>query len=88
MCRIFDMLHANFPTCLDVCSHPYPLFLPPMSCEIIHRDFHALALFEFAQSMRQQIKVKGIRVVEVIVVAGGQGLLVFRQDLRVGRCLC
>lgn len=68
--------------CLDVCVHPYPLLLSPVSCEIVHRDFHALALFEFAQGVCQQIKVKGVGVVEVVVVTGGQSLLFWGQDLR------
>lgn len=54
-----------------------------MSCKVIHRNFHTLPLFEFAQGVRQQIKVKGIRVVEVIVITGSQSLLVLRQDLRI-----
>lgn len=69
-------------TYLDVCIHPYPLFLSPMSCEVIHRDFHTLALFEFAQGVCQQIKVKGVRVVKVVVITGSQGLLFWGQDLR------
>lgn len=69
--------------CLDVRIHPYPLLLSSMSCKVIHRDFHALALLEFAQGVCQQIKVKGIRVVKVIVVTGSQSLLVWGQDLRI-----
>lgn len=53
-----------------------------MSCKVIHRDFHALALFEFAQGVGQQIKVESIRVIEVVVVAGSQSLLFWGQDLR------
>lgn len=60
--------------CLDVCIDPYPLLLSPMSCKVIHRDFHTLALFEFSQGVCQQIKVKGIRVIKVIVVTGSQCL--------------
>ena len=44
-----------------MCVHPYPILLSPMGCKVIHRDFHALALFEFAQGVCQQTKVKGIR---------------------------
>lgn len=69
--------------CLAVRIHPYPLLLPPMSCEVIHRDFHTLALFEFAHSVCQQIKVKGIRVVKVVVVTSSQCLLFRGQDLRI-----
>ena len=68
--------------CLAGCVHPYPLLLSPMSCKVVHRDFHALALFELAQSVCQQIKVKGIWVVKVIVVTGSQSLLFWGQDLR------
>lgn len=69
--------------CLDVCIHPYPLLLSPVSGKVIHRDFHALALFELAQGVCQQIKVKGIGVVEVVVVTGSQSLLFWGQDLRI-----
>lgn len=60
----------------------YPLFLSTVSCKVIHRDFHALALFEFANGVRQQVKVKGIRVVKIVIIAGSQSLLLRGQDLR------
>ncbi len=66
-----------------MCVLPHPLLLSAMSCEVIHRDFHALALFELAQGVCQQIKVKGVRVVEVIVVTGSQSLLFCGEDLRI-----
>lgn len=71
-------------TVMCVCMHPHPLLLSAMSCKIIYGDFHTLALFEFTQDACQQIKVKGIRVVKVIVVTGSQSLLFCGQDLRIG----
>lgn len=67
-----------------LCLHlpPYPLLLSPVCCKVINRDFHTLALLEFAQYVCQQIKVKGIGVVKVVVVAGGQNLLFCCEDLR------
>lgn len=70
-----------------MCIHPYPVLLSPVSCKVIHRDFHALALFEFAQGVCQQIKVKGIWVVKVIVVTGSHRLLLWGQDLRIAMIL-
>lgn len=68
-----------------VCTHPHPVLLSPVRCEVIHRDFHALALFELPQGVSQQIEVKGIRVVKVVVVTGGPSLLLWGQDLRVAK---
>lgn len=53
-----------------------------MRREVVHGDFDALALLELAQDVRQQIEVEGVGVVEVVVVAGGQKLLLRGQDLR------
>lgn len=53
-----------------------------MSRKVIHRDFHTLSLFEFAQGVCQQVEVKGVGVVKVVVVAGSPDLLFSRKDLR------
>jgi len=50
--------------------------------EVVHGDLHALALLEFAQRVGQQVEVEGVRVVEVVVVAGGQSLLIRGQHLQ------
>lgn len=63
--------------------HAHPLLLSPMSRKVIHRDFHTLALFELAQGVCQQIKVKGVGVIKVIVVTAGPRLLLWGQDLRI-----
>ena len=52
-----------------------------MGGEVVHRDLDALALLEFPQSGHQQLKVKGPRVVKVIVITGSQRLLRWRQNL-------
>lgn len=58
-----------------------------MSGKIIDWDFHTLALFEFAQGVRQQIKLEGVWMVKVIIIAGCQQLLLRGQDLRTGTLL-
>lgn len=68
-----------------VCTHPHPVLLSPVCCEVIHGDFHALALFELPHGVSQQIEVKGVRVVKVVVVTGGPSLLLWRQDLRTAK---
>lgn len=52
-----------------------------MCGEVINGDLHTLALLKFAQSGDQQLKVKGPRMIEVVVVARRQGLLFRRQIL-------
>lgn len=79
-----DRLLINLQRALPcVYIHPHPVLLSPMSRKVIHWDFHTLALLELAQDVCQQIKVKGIGVVKVIVITGGQTLLFCRQDLRI-----
>lgn len=64
------------------CICPHPLLLPAVSREVVHGNFHTLPLFELAQGVRQQVEVKGVRVVKVVVVAGSSDLLFSRQDLK------
>lgn len=52
-----------------------------MGREVVHGDFHTLALFELAQGVRQQVEVKGVGVVKVVVVSGSLDLLFSRKDL-------
>lgn len=64
---------------------PYPILLSAVSREVVHGDLHTLALLQFAQRVRQQVKVEGVRVVEVVVVTGGPSLLLRGEDLHTGR---
>ena len=52
-----------------------------MRRKVVHGDLHALAQLELAQRVRQQAEVEGVWVVEVVVVVGGQVLLLRGQDL-------
>lgn len=63
------------------CICPHPLLLPAVSRKVVHGDFHTLPLFELAQGVCQQVEVKGVRVVEVVIVSGSPELLFGRQDL-------
>lgn len=83
MLTCYSLTYKCITMCLGLCVHPYPLLLSPMSCKVIYWDFYTLALFEFMQGVCQQIKVKCIRVVKVIVVTGSQSLLFWGQDLRI-----
>lgn len=62
-----------------VCAHPF--FLPSVRGEVIHRDLHALALLEFAESVHQQAEIKGVRMVKVVIITSSQQLLFGRQNL-------
>lgn len=63
-------------------SGPHPFFLSSVFGEVIHRDLHALPLFEFAERVGQQTEIKGIWMVKVVIVFGGLQLLFGRQDLQ------
>lgn len=52
-----------------------------MAGEVVNRDLDTLALLEFAQGGDQQLEVKGARMVKVVVVAGGQTLLLGAENL-------
>lgn len=67
-------------TCVYI--HPHPFLLSAMSCKVIHGNLHTLSLLELSHGVCQQIKVKGIRVVKVIVITGSQFLLFWGQNLR------
>ncbi len=66
----------------SVCPLTYPFFLPSVCGEVVHRDLHALALLEFAESVHQQAEVKGIWMVKVVIVISSQQLLFGRQNLQ------
>lgn len=53
-----------------------------MSREVVHGNLHTLPLLELAQGVRQQVEVKGVRMVKVVVIAGSSDLLFGRQDLK------
>lgn len=76
------IFHNSQRALTRVCICPHPLLLSAVSRKVVHRDFHTLPLFEFAQGVRQQVEVKGVWVVKVVVVAGCQVLLFSRKDLR------
>lgn len=65
---------------LCVSTHPY--FLPSVCGEVIHRDLHALALLEFAESVHQQAEIKGVWMVKVVIIISSQQLLFGRQNLQ------
>lgn len=54
---------------------PHPVFLPFVCGEIVHGDLHALALLQLPQGGDQQLEVERPGVIEVVVVAGCQCLL-------------
>lgn len=60
---------------MSACAGAHPVLLPPVRGEVVHGDLDALALLELAQGVGQQIEVEGVGVVEVVVVAGSQDLL-------------
>lgn len=59
----------------------YPFFASAVRCEVVHRDFDAFSLLQLPEDGDQQLKVKGIRVVEVIFIFGCELLLFFIQHL-------
>lgn len=69
------MLHNSQRALPGVCICPHPLLLSAMSRKVVHRDFHTLPLFEFAQGVCQQVEVKGVGVVKIAVVVGSPDLL-------------
>lgn len=53
-----------------------------MSGEVIHGHLDALALLQFLQGGHDEVKVEGVRVIEVVVVEGGLLLLLPGEHLR------
>lgn len=53
-----------------------------MRREVVNRDFDALPFLQLAEDADEQLKVEGVRVVEVVLVLGGQLLLLFVQHLQ------
>lgn len=53
-----------------------------MRREVVNRDFDALPFLQLAEDADEQLKVEGVRVVEVVLVLGGQLLLLFIQHLQ------
>lgn len=66
------------PTPLSV---PYPFLFPAVGGEVINGDLHALALLQLLQGGDDEVKVEGIGVVKVEVIAGCLLLLLLGQHL-------
>lgn len=66
---------------LPAASGAHPFLLPPVRGEVVHRDLHALPLLQLAQRRHQEVKVERVWMVEVVVIAGGQGLLLLGENL-------
>lgn len=62
-------------------SVPYPFLLPAVGGEVVDGDLDALALLQLLQGGDDEVKVKGVGVVEVEVVAGCLLLLLLGQHL-------
>lgn len=60
----------------------YPVLGSAVSGEVIGGNFYALPLFQFLQRADNQLKVKRVRVVEVVLVVGGLDLLLLCQHLK------
>lgn len=60
---------------------PYPFLLPAVGGEVVDGDLHTLALLQLLQGGDDEVKVKGIRVVKVEVIAGCLLLLLLGQHL-------
>lgn len=56
-----------------------------MGSEVVDGYFDALALLQLPQNSHQQLKVKGLWVIKVILILSCQLLLVFGQNLGGGR---
>lgn len=69
------------PLCPTPHSVPYPFLLPAMGGKVVDGDLHALALLQLLQGGDDEVKVKGIRVVKVEVIAGCLLLLLLGQHL-------
>ena len=59
----------------------YPFFASAVRCEVVNGDFDAFSFLQFSEDGDQQLKVEGVRVVEVILVLGCKFLLFFIQNL-------
>ena len=59
----------------------YPFFAPAVRCKVVNWDFDAFSFLQLPQDVDQQLKVKGIRVVKVILILSCKLLLLFTQHL-------
>lgn len=78
-------LHRLMHTNQGYHTHAYPLLATIVGGEVVHWHFDAFALFQFSQHSYQQLKIKGIRMIKVVLVSGRQLLLLFTQNLQVGK---
>lgn len=62
--------------------HRLCLTFPAVCHKIVNRNLHFTALLEFGEHIQQQFDVKGIRVIEVILVDQGLFVLLLIQNLK------
>lgn len=60
----------------------YPVLLPAVGGEVVDGHLDTLALFQLLEGGHDEVKVKGVWMVEVEVVVGGLFLLLCGQHLR------
>lgn len=60
----------------------YPFFASVVSGEVINRHFDAFSFLQLSKDVDEQLKVEGVRVIEVILVFSSQILLFFIQHLK------
>lgn len=85
---ILETLFPLTPTCCELCFNvkndtcdTYPFFASGVRREVIHGHFDAFAFLQLSQDIDQQLKVKGVGVVEIVLVVGCQLLIFFDQYL-------